>query len=180
VPQIGHGSALFDDTPVNGEIEKGITSNWAYDEDLTLRALIEATLPWTIFIDPFPTPKSNTNWNTISLNSSQIKNGFKAASDVINNEITWDIVLAKGTWTIELLTPTHTNAGIISVQFDSVEKGTIDLYSESTIYNLRSAINGINVPTTKKIELKLKVTGQNTNSSGYVANLTDIILKRTA
>ena len=31
MPLIGQGRNLFDDTPVNGETEKGISSNWAFD-----------------------------------------------------------------------------------------------------------------------------------------------------
>lgn len=180
MPKIGQGRSLFDDTPVNGQLEKGISSNWAFDENVTLRALIEATLPWTIFINPLHTPKSNTNWNTIALSSNQALFAFNLSGGVQNAEMTHNVVLGAGTWSIELLLEKHENAGIISVQFDGVEKGTIDAYAASPEFNALPSIANIIVPITKKIELKLKLTGKNGSSSGYYGYLTSIKLQRTA
>ncbi len=179
MPKIGEGRNLFDDTPVNGEIEKGITSNWAYDEDVTLRALIEATLPWTIFINTYHTPKSQVNWNTFLYDSYTINNILTKTSGAQNDEITWDIVLGAGTWVVELIFQRETSRGIYSVQFDSVEKGTIDGYGGPS-NNILLSTTGLVVPLTKKIELKLKMATKNPSSTGYEGAIAALRLIRTA
>ena len=174
------GAVQIVDTPADGETTKGISSNWAYDENVTLRALIEATLPWLISIDVFPTAKSNVNWNTIVQDGSYLHAGIKQSSAAQNDEITWDVVLGAGTWSVELFYHAVPNAGIFSIQFDSVEKGTIDGYNSVSTPNTRSSVTGIVVPLTKKIEFKLKMATKNPSSSNYVAGLNDVRLIRTA
>ncbi len=178
MPRIG--TIKPDDTPVNGELEKGISSNWAYDEDVTLRALIEAALPWTIFIDVFMTPKSNVNWDSFDLYTGYVHAAGKESSGAQNDKITWDIVLAAGTWTFELMYNKNSDRGIYSVQLDSVEKGTIDGYAEAGVYNVRTSITGIVVATTAKIALKLKMATKNDSATAYYGNITSIKLIRTA
>ena len=178
MPQIGLPEIV--DTPADGENTKGISSNWAFDENATLRALIETSLPWTIFIDVFMTPKSNINWDTLIINSLWVHCGTKQSSTAQNDEITWDIVLGAGTWSIELMFVKLNSGGIFSVQFDSVEVGTIDSYLSSTVHNSRSSLIGIVIPKTKKIELKLKMATKNTNSSSYYGVINGIKLIRTA
>lgn len=178
--EIGAAKGLLDDTPVNGEVGKGITSNWAYDEDVTLRALIEATLPWTVFINPFVGSKSNVNWNTTDLNSAQPLYGYVRSSGAQNDEITWDLVLGAGTWTFKIITVYNNVNGIFSVQFDGVEKGTIDCYATDITYIQIPSIVGIVVPLTKKIELKLKMSTKNILATQYYGLITLIMLIRTA
>ena len=174
------GQNRFDDTPVNGQTKRGITSNWAFDEDAALRALIEATLPWTIFIDVFPTAKSNVNWDTITATGLTIHYAYKQSSGTQNDSIAWDVVLAAGTWLIELLHDKHEDRGILSIQLDSVEKGTIDFYNSERILNVRTSLSGIVIPLTTKKELKLKMTTKNGSSSGWSASIGGILLQRTA
>lgn len=174
------GSLRLDDTPFNGQTERGITSNWAYDEDVTLRALIEATLPWIIDIDFFPTPKSHVNWNTYQQDPAQAYGGWNRSAITIDSEIAWDVLLAAGTWDVEICYLKDSTFGIFSVQFDSVEKGTVDSYAATTAYNGRTLITGIVVPLTKKIEFKLKITDKNTSSTGYYAYLSHVNFRRTS
>lgn len=177
--EIGAAKGLLDDTPVNGEVGKGITSNWAYDHAHDPDAHGNDLYPWTIDINPFHTPKAQTNWSTVSLNYSQILNGVLASSGAQNAQITWDVVLAKGTWSLEIITDTGSDRGIASIQFDSVEKATIDLYTSGTVLNVIKMVTAINVPTTKKIELKIKMATQNGGSSSYVGRLSSVRLVRT-
>lgn len=180
MPQIGQGSALFDDTPVNGQLEKGITSNWAYDHAHDPDGHGNDLYPWTIFIQTFTTPKSHTNWNSNNISGYQLFYGSKISSGAQNDQITWDIVLAAGTWTIELLHVQAADTGQYSVQLDSVEKGVVEGYASDFTYNALSTITGITIPLTKKIEIKLKMATKHNSSSGYYGRITAIALKRTA
>jgi hypothetical protein len=172
------GKPNFENTPSNGQLEKGPTSNWAYDHAHDPDAHGNDLYPWTIFIDPFLPPKSHVNWNTIALDGAQIKYGSKDSGGNQNDEITWDLVLAAGTWSISILTVTLGSYGKCSVQFDSVEKATIDFWTGGLFYNAVVSASGIVVPTTKKIELKLKMAYK--TGSGYLGRLTGIVLMRTA
>ena len=173
------GRARFDDTPVNGETRKGITSNWAYDHAADPDGHGNDLHPWTIFVSPFHTPKSNVNWNTVAIDTSCVNNTASYNTGAQNDEITWDVVLAAGTWSLELIHSTDSDRGIYSIFFDSVLKGTIDGYTGSKVYNVRTSVVGIVVPTTKKIELKLITATKNGSSAGYVAAISGLRLIRT-
>jgi hypothetical protein len=138
------------------------------------------TLPWLIDIDVFPTAISQTNWDILTADSAGIYAYRKDSSGSQNAEINWNVILAAGTWTVELIFLKDTNACIYSVQFDSVEKGTIDSYAASTTRNTRASVAGITVATTGKVQLKLKMATKNASSSSYVGYLQHVQLRRTA
>lgn len=137
-------------------------------------------LPWLIDIDPFMTAIAQTNWNSIWNDGSNVHGAQKESSAAQNDEICFDVVLAKGTWTVELMHNKYTDRGIYSVQFDTVEKGTIDGYNASQQYNVRSTVTGITVSATAKIRLKLKMATKNASSSNYRGSINWIQLRRTA
>jgi len=174
------GSLRLDDTPVDGQTERGITSNWAYDEDVTLRALIEATLPWTIYIPLFNTPKAHINWNALINSADYVYATEKASSGAQNDEISWDVVLGAGTWSIELIHRQYVNRGIYSIQLGSVEKGTIDGYLATVGANIISSVDGIIIPTTGKKELKIKMATKNPSATNYLGSIHSVALRRTS
>jgi len=180
MPQIGHGSALFDDTPVNGEIEKGITSNWAYDEDAALKALIANAYPWLININPYLTPKAHLNMGTISLSIAIVNQATIGQAGNLNDFISWDVFLPAGTWTLELMFSKNVNTSIITAQIDGVSKGTIDTYAGTGESNAIDSITGIVITTSGLKELKLIILSKNDSSSNYYTYLNGIVLKRTA
>lgn len=143
-------------------------------------SLSDNLMPWVENIDVFMTAISHVNWDTVFVDTAVAYNGTKRNGGAINDEINFDVSLAKGTWIVTILSATTNSFGIVSVQFDEVEKGTIDLYTSSLVPNVRSSVTGIAVPTTGKVRLKLKVTGKNASSSNYYAYLQHIQLKRTA
>lgn len=141
----------------------------------------DTALPWLIDVDVFEQAKSQTNWDTITApNSSAILDGWKQSSGAQNDQIDFEVVLAAGTWDVELMYVANTDNGIISVQFDAVEKGTIDTYNGSATYNNRSSVTGIAVATTAKVILRLKMATKNASSSSYVGEVQHIQLRRTA
>lgn len=144
-------------------------------------ALSQDLLPWLISVDVFQTPISHTNWNTNTATASASAYGFyRASSGAQNDEINYDVVLATGTWTVELVYVKDPSGGIFSVQFDSVEKGTIDSWAASDSVNNRASVTGIAVPNTALIRLKLKMATKNASSAGYAGLLHHIQLRRTA
>lgn len=136
--------------------------------------------PWVVDINVFPTAISQTNWDSIVRDTNGLYWGYKLSGGNQNDEINWDVVLAAGTWTFELLHVKAANFGIYSVQLDGVEKGTIDGYNSSTQYNQRTAVSSIAVATTAKIRVKLKMTSKNVGSSGYYGCIVAAQLRRTA
>lgn len=144
----------------------------------------DVNMPWLIDVDVFMTPVANTNWNVISDPVSgsgvTIYNGQMNSNASQNAAITWNVVLAAGTWTVELLHRAWTDRGIYSVQFDTVEKGTIDGYNATDAPSTRSSVTGISVPTTAKIALTLKMATKNVSASNYRGSIQHIQLRRTA
>lgn len=146
----------------------------SFDEDL---------LPWTIDVNVFPTPITQTNWDTLT---SEVSNGAslytfsKDSTGAQNAEIGWDLVLAAGTWTFTLIHKKHSDRGIYSVQFDAVEKGTIDGYNAAASFNNRSTVAGIVVGTSGKVRVTLKMATKNASSSAYRGSIAAVMLHRTA
>jgi hypothetical protein len=112
---------------------------------------------------------------------SQITNGYLLSTGDQNAEVNWDVTLAAGTWSVNFMHVTHFDLGIYSIQFDSVEKGTVDGYKATpAVYNVVSTISGISVPVTKKIEFKLKMATKNVNATLYRGLISCVTLIRTA
>jgi len=146
----------------------------------TVQDMIDATLPWNIQITPAFTPSRSQGFSTISINASYIFCHSRNASGFIGDYMAWDLGIAKGTWSFELLFNSEVNRGILTLQIDQVEKATIDTYSATPTYNLRQTITGIIIPISKKIELKLIVNSKNPSSSAYYLAFLGAKLTRTA
>jgi hypothetical protein len=135
-------------------------------------------LPWHIDIDVFMTCIGQVNFDSIPVDNSFIHGGSKFAS-AQNAEINFDIVLAAGTWTIELLYYKDSNLGIFTIQLDGTTVGTIDSYSGGFTKNNRSSITGIAVATTGKKRLRITNPTKNASATAYFLNLQHIQLRRT-
>lgn len=136
-------------------------------------------LPWHIDVDVFMTCIGQVSFDSIPVDNSFIHGGSKFAS-AQNAEINFDIVLAAGTWTIELLYYKDSNLGIYTVQLDGVTVGTVDSYSGGFIKNVRSSIAGITVTTSGKKRLRITNPTKNASATAYFLNLQHIQLRRTA
>ena len=138
-------------------------------------------MPWLIDVNVFMTPISHTNFNTnTATDINAIRNGYRSSSGAQNDSISFDVILAAGTWDIELLHLKSTNHGIFSVQLDDVAQGTIDAYNASGTYNNHSSVTGINISTSGKKRLTLKMAMKNASSSSYYGRIQHIQLRRTA
>lgn len=139
-----------------------------------------AIYPWMIDIDIFMTPKSIVNWANKTIDTQYYHSGRNYSSGTLNDSIAWDVVLGAGTWTVELIHHKDSARGIYSIQFDGVEKGTIDGYDAGSSINHFSSVTGIVVATSAKIELKLKMASKNGSSSNYYGDISGLRLIRTS
>lgn len=137
-------------------------------------------LDWLIDVTVFMTPISHTNFNTNTSSTGAIRNATRDSSGAQNDSISFDVVLATGTWTVELLYRKNTDAGVYSVQFGGVEKGTIDGYAAASSYDNLSTVSGITLGVSGKIRLSLVMATKNASSSNYKGYLQHIQLRRTA
>lgn len=153
--------------------------------DTTVRATSQpAGAPWLIDVNVFPTSIAHTNWDTIDAVSTTYANhvfgGVKQSSGAQNDEIAWDVVLAAGTWTVEVVHFKASTAGIYSVRFDGVDKGTVDGYAAAQTANARGSVSGISVASSGKVRVSLKMATKNASSSSYFGYVSHLQLRRTA
>lgn len=113
--------------------------------------------------------------NSLALNGGYIT---QAASQ--SNEIGWYVPLTAGTWALDIIAPTTSNAGILTVSVDGSTVGTADLYSASLIWNVATTITGVTVATSKMALLKFATPTKNASSSSYISFLSHVALRKTA
>lgn len=139
-------------------------------------------MPWLIDINVYVTGITQTNFNTLSGNDTAALYGYwKQSGGSQNDEIGWDVILAAGTWTLELIHVTSSNRGIYTASLDAGSVGTIDGYDGAgPVRNVRSTITGISVAATGKKRLLLKMATKNASSSSYFGSIQHVSLRRTA
>lgn len=102
-----------------------------------------------------------------------------ATTGVNLDNITYNVYLDKGTYTLLLIVQTDTDEGIVDVDIDAAEVASFSLYSASTVKNVLKIQTGISVAASGLKALKLRVDGAGTES-GYALRFNAIILWRTA
>lgn len=143
-------------------------------------AITNDRLRWLIDITVFMTPITHTNFSTNTVNNSAIKNGYRVSSGAQSDAISFDVILAKGTWTLELLHTKGTDTGIYTAALAGSSVGTIDGYGATTTYNNRSTITGIIVTKSGKKRMSLTMATKNGSSSSYFGRVQHIQWRRTA
>lgn len=137
-------------------------------------------LPRRIEVDPLTAPTANTNFATLAVGTTRFKNGARNASGAQNAEISWDLVIAAGTWVLSLMHHTGNTRGIYSIQIDGVEVATIDGYSAGSVDNVLTDSASFAIATDAVHTIKLKMANKNGSSSSYVGSISGISLRRTA
>lgn len=133
---------------------------------------------YSVFILPFAGSFSNTNWSTRTQDSAKLGGGYLQSGGNQNDEIVWNVWLDAGTYKIALIYVKNTNAGIFSVQLDTVEKGTVDSYAASASSNNYDETVTATVTAGLKA-VKLKMATKNASSSAYYGFIQSIALIRT-
>ena len=132
-----------------------------------------------IEINPHMTPTSHVNWNTVAAAASYIMGGYNQSSNVQNDEISWAVSLDSGTWALEVMHPTTTDAGIITVTIDGTSVGTIDQYSATLTRNVKTLIPGISVAAAGTKTLKFAMLTKNASATAYRGYVQWVTLRRT-
>lgn len=101
-------------------------------------------------------------------------------SQTNGDNISWNVYLAKGTYTIKLCTYTHSNAPIIDIDIDGTEVFSFDLYAAVGTFNVFQTQAGIVIPAANLYALKWRVHGKNPLSGNYRSHLFYIALWRTS
>jgi hypothetical protein len=142
----------------------------------------EASLPWMIDVDVQGSPKSNIGAlaNFFSSAAWIYRSAMAYTTPAIDNEVTWDVLLAKGTWTLEIMAVTQNQSGIITASLDGTTLGTMDLYTASSTGNVMLSISAISVAESGNKVLKFKMATKNGSSSDYQMILQMVRLRRTA
>jgi hypothetical protein len=126
----------------------------------------------------------NTNWNTLfedAANTTYAFGGDVESGGNQNDAKWWYLFLTAGTWAIDLLYATGPNRGIVSVQLDDVQVGTLDAYHAlPVIKNNRASVTGITVGWTGVHKVSLVMSSKNASSSAYYGTITSLALRRTA
>lgn len=135
--------------------------------------------PWDIDINPL-LPAAQTVWSALSVNANAINNAIKASGGSQNDFIQWKIFIPAGTWTVYVIHQTGTVYGIISVQIDDVEKGTIDTYTDPGVWNVVGSVAGIVIATSATYTLKFKMATKNVASGGYYGVIMQVKLLRSS
>ena len=132
----------------------------------------------TIDIDVFLEPKSQTTWNTLTVDTSSAwtRKGCRLSSSSSGSEIAWDITLSAGTWRIDVLHQQTLSSGIVTVKVDDVSQGTVDCFG--TTNNTVGSATGLIIPATRTVTLKLSITTKNAGSAGYECYLGAVTLRR--
>lgn len=140
----------------------------------------EAAMPHMVDIDVFGTPTTNPNGYTPAIVNTEIFNArFQTPTPAINDEFSWDVLLKKGTWSIEFLYTKFNSGGIIHVEIDDVEVGTLDTYAASPSSNNLSSITGVSVDGSGIHNFKVVTASKNASSGGYSVIICGIRLIRT-
>jgi len=161
---------------------------------VSLAEVAAAVYPWTVSIDVFGLSQANTNWSTVGTGSGFVKNAARTSSGAANDEVTWDVLLGAGTWSLQLMYQQASDQGVYTVQLASdgvtfvtvnsspynASTGTIDAYTAGTTNNVTSTITGITVSSSGIYRLKLKMASKNASSSSYVGKINGLVLVRTA
>lgn len=145
----------------------------------TAGALADGAYPWHVPVDVFMGASANTNFSTISTGANIIHGGYISNGGVQNSEVTFNVVLNAGTWTMNMMHGRNTTHGIATVYLDGSSIGTVDAYGSISNNNV-SAISSIAVSTSGKHVLRIVIATKNASSSSYFFLLQGITFVRTA
>lgn len=151
------------------------------DVDTRLDTLESATyLPYTGFVVATMAGESNTTWTvTQNVGKQYGSYRFQAAAPAVGHYIEWPVVLAAGTYRLELQHTKSNSMGIITVKVDGAAHGTtIDGYNATEVI-ANSALTGVSVPTAGRRTIRLEVTSKNASSSNHYIGFSGLTLYRT-
>ena len=125
----------------------------------------------------FPSATSGT-W-TRGLESNQYSYHRYLSSGAQNEYIEWPVLLASGTWRLDMQIRTDTNRGIATAALDGSSIGTMDGYAGVGANLVIQSITGITVASEGVQTLRLTMATKHASSSAYYLTLSMLVLTRT-
>lgn len=136
--------------------------------------------PWRIEINPFLLASSNINWSDVVHDTAATMAGHRDSTNAQNAEVTWDVAMSAGTWSLSLMHFSGPDRGVYTARIDGVSVGAIDGYNASYTTDTLGIITGITVASGGKKTLKLKMETKNVSASVYYGSIQALALIRTA
>ena len=117
-----------------------------------------------------------------SYNASSAPNTWylSQATPANNDNISYKVYLAKGTYTFLLYHHKNATGGIMDIDIDSTEIGSVDQYAAGVTWGIRYTVAEIAIATSGIKTLKFRMDGKNANSSSYKGWIVLAALWRTA
>lgn len=176
-----HNPRPVDDTPVDGELAHGISSNWAFDHAAVSCGIGGGhitLLPWNYnsigqgtWAFALPSPPAPTG----QIFELDWENG---ASHAGGDNFTLEVYLAAGTYTLRLIGYKKHDRGILDIDIDAVEVASFDEYNSSEVLNAIFTQTGIVVATPGLKTITVRVDGK--SGTNYYVNISTLTLWRTA
>ena len=116
------------------------------------------------------------NINALSWYSAYLKQTTPANGD----NISYQVYLAAGTYSLLVIHHKNTVAGIVDIYIDATEVASIDMYLNPLTWNYRNVTTGISVATSGLKTLKFQLHGKHASSSNYSGYIVYAALWRTA
>lgn len=176
------GSALATAATTLDFVGAGVTaSGTGAEKTITIPggSFDENLLPWTINVNPFQYA-TQTNWNSPTANASSLFGWIMSSSGAQNAEIGWDLVIAAGTWDLEIVFYRNPNRGIATLRFDGVDTAaTVDFYGTDA-GRVVGSYTGLVVATSAKRRVTLKMATKNASASSYFGAISSVQFRRIA
>jgi hypothetical protein len=136
---------------------------------------------WNVQIDPILPPASQSNFDTLYFTGSAYNGGYRSGpgNGVQDQSASWKVVLAAGTYSLDLIYVAWSDAGVMTWSLDDNAIGTLDGYSGGGQYNSRATLENIVVGEAGVKTLTVKVSSKADASQGFNAYLQAIQLRRT-
>jgi hypothetical protein len=136
--------------------------------------------PSQVSVNPF-IPSAKVGNFAVTVGTSDLMNGvyMQSASPALHDYVEYLVLLAAGTWRVDILFYRNTNRAIATATLDGSSIGTIDEYG-TLVHNIAGSITSISVATTGVKTLRLQAESKNGSSSDYYLSFNLIVFTKTA
>ena len=128
---------------------------------------------------PLPVPNAVSGAWTVTVNGNDWYGSHMTSGNASTDYAEWLVLMASGTWRIDVVSLKGSNRGIITVSIDGISVGTCDFYNASDIKNVVIPIIGISIATSGIKTIRLATATKNASSTAYYMTPCMVHLLRT-
>lgn len=136
--------------------------------------------PSVVKLHPWAAPSSQSGSSSIALVAGRLYDAEFLNGGLVTDYLEWPVILAAGTWKLQVVGTQFTDAAILSWSLDGVVFGTIDQYAATAQIDVIQTITDIQVGSSGKKLLRVASSTKNASSSGFTARMTHISMLKTA